>query len=204
MSWVLSSHLHPPPPSIRPPNRRHASRNPFLESEAVCTNMGLEFYSKLQVRIISLSSRSTVSLVSISLSLLLSFCLNLAYFLPVYFTPKLTIFIPSINDDSRLEKNLERGYKGNWHLSSMIFVFSEGEDGSISEGLQGGIIYHNYVLEEGTRAPALGQFLSGELVCAIAIITCQILSLMSSTDKPTLLKEYSVRCFDFFLRNVSS
>ncbi|KAG4442908.1 hypothetical protein IFR05_001612 [Cadophora sp. M221] len=112
---------------------------------------------------------------------------------------------PSVNDSSRLEKNLERGDRGLWHLPSVIVFFAKENDGSVSESLRGGIIYHNHTVAGGTQAPVRGQFLSGELICAITIITRQILSPSpsSSAGGLVLLKEYSARIVsitDTFLR----
>ncbi|KAH7317565.1 hypothetical protein BKA65DRAFT_599595 [Rhexocercosporidium sp. MPI-PUGE-AT-0058] len=104
-----------------------------------------------------------------------------------------------IKDSSRLEKDLERGDRGLWHLSGITVTYVLGKDGVYLEILRGGIVYHDFAVGEGTQ----GVFLSGELTCTFAIVIRQVLSLLSSKNGSLSVREYSARIVsitDTFLR----
>ncbi|KAH9208926.1 hypothetical protein DL95DRAFT_394841, partial [Leptodontidium sp. 2 PMI_412] len=95
-----------------------------------------------------------------------------------------------VDSYSPLEAFLERGGGGDrntWRLSSTLVDFSSQEDGSWSEKLRGGVVYHDNITAEG-EAP--GRFLSGELISAIAFITRQILSPQQTPKRHMVRGEY--------------
>ncbi|KAL5319149.1 hypothetical protein ACEPPN_012198 [Leptodophora sp. 'Broadleaf-Isolate-01'] len=92
------------------------------------------------------------------------------------------------NVDSFLERG-GGGDRNTWRLSSTLVDFSSQEDGSWSEKLRGGVVYHDNITAEG-EAP--GRFLSGELICAIAFITRQILSPQQTPKRHMVRGEYTL------------